>query len=182
MNNVFARTWAGFVLLVWAVGGAQAQQMPETAQAWLDALSTAEVVEFTESDVKNLLSTTKALQAAGLDDLVDDNAPMDALAALEGNAEARSILKSNGYSPEKFSSHMMNIAMAMGAAEMQANKAEIDASIAQLQMLKDQIPPAQYEALYAQVVGVQEIFARAPAGNVELAEKYRTELEALGEE
>ena len=49
-----------------------------------------------------------------------------------------------------------------------------------MEAMKDQLPPAQYEAIRQQIVGVQMMFAKAPASNVQLVQRYRPQLEALG--
>lgn len=167
-------------LLLAPITSAQAQQMPAEAQAWMDALTNVDIVTFDEGDVQGLLKTAQALDAAGLDELVSDDASIDTLQNIGDNAEAMKILKANGYSSKKFSSHVMNLALAMGASEMRKNQAQMDAAIAQLEAMKGQMPEEQYAFLRKQVVGVMDIFARAPEGNIALAAQYQEQFEKIG--
>ncbi|MEO0576463.1 MAG: hypothetical protein AAF004_13445 [Pseudomonadota bacterium] len=168
------------VLLFAVVSNTTAQQMPEDAQAWMDALKTVDIVTFDDGDMQGLLKTAQALDDAGLEELTSNDASPNSLTMIGDNAEAMTILKANGYSADKFSTHVMNLALAMGASEMLKNKDEMDAAVAQLEAMKGQLPAEQYAFMRDQLVGVMDIFARAPDSNIALAAKYQAQFEAIG--
>ncbi len=159
-------------------------QVPPGAQQAMDVVKSIEPKVLSESDMKRFIATAKEFDEKDVDfDTGNEgNVPTreEMLEMARSNDQAMSILRSHGFEPEEYYDVTMNVMLAMGASEMQKNKAEIDEAMAQLELMKSQIPPAQYEMLAEQVLGVQTAFAKAPASNIALVEKYKPELEKLG--
>ena len=142
-------------------------------------------MNLTEDHVERFIGAAKDFNEADIevDDIGDGGVPSQAEVAekIGNNPEAMRILNKHGFSPEEFSGVSMNVIMAMGAAEMAANKAEIDQAMAQFEAMKGQIPEAQYNQMVGSILAAQEMFAKAPPGNIELVARYKGELEALGD-
>ena len=153
-------------------------QDPAAGQAWLAELQTAEVRELSEREMKNMLSAMEEIEA--IEGNIDTDSPnmFDAIAA---DDRAMAVLRRNDFSAESFKSTVYNVVLAMGALEMQAQKAELDQAVAQLEAMKDQLPEAQYQYMQEQVLGTIRLFQRAPEANVRLVERFKPELDALGE-
>lgn len=166
---------AAAALALAATAGAQD---PAAGQAWLAELKTAEVRELSEREMKNMLSAMKEFEA--MEDEIDTDTP-NMFDAISANDEAMGVLRRNDFSAESFQSTVYNVVLAMGALAMEAEKAQLDQAVAQLEAMKDQIPEAQYQYMQEQVLGTIRLFERAPESNVRLVEKYQDELESMGE-
>lgn len=160
------------------LAGAAGAQDPAAGQAWLAELQNAEVREISEREMQNMLSAMEEIEA--MEGEIDTDTP-NMFAAITANNEAMSALRRNDFSPESFQSTVYNVVLAMGALEMRGQKAELDQAVAQLEAMKGQIPEAQYQYMQEQVLGTIRLFERAPESNVRLVEKYKDELDALGE-
>ncbi|MEM7613190.1 MAG: hypothetical protein AAF270_16010 [Pseudomonadota bacterium] len=173
--NVRVLSVAALALFVGSSAGAQSPD-------WMSQMTDVEPIELSERDVKRAIKTADQLAKAAEAGEIDESgmAPGN-LDALIANRKAMSIIEGNDFTAESFTSTMMNIVMAMGAAEMEDNKEEVEQATAQLEAMKSQLSPEQYEMFASQILGVQKAFANAPAGNVELVRKYKDEIEALGE-
>jgi len=116
---------------------------------------------------------------------LEGDGPFDrdaSLAAVRSNPKAMAILNRHGYTPEEFQVIMMNAMAAFGASQMDQHQREMAAAMEQLEALKGQLPPGQYERMRSQVLGMNAAFARVPPGNVQLAKKYEAEFLAIGEQ
>jgi hypothetical protein len=141
-------------------------------------------VKLQESDVTSFISAVTDLQAlnkkygGGLKgDASQAKQWADGLAA---NADAMSILKRNGFADvERFTSVAYSVMMARAAGEMEGQQAEMDAAEAKLEAMKSQMSAAQYEMIKQQMLGAMQMFDDQPAGNVELVEKYASQIDAL---
>lgn len=153
-------------------------QDPAAGQAWLAELKTAEVREFSEGELKNMISAMEELE--GMEDEIDTDTP-NMFDAISASDQAMAALRRNDFNPESFQSTVYNVVLAMGALEMEGQKEQLDQAVAQLEAMKGQIPEAQYNYMQEQVLGTIQLFQRAPESNVRLVEKYKGELESLGE-
>lgn len=164
---------------------AQAQG-PQGAQQALEMLKNVEVVKLTDSDITNFVAAGKEFDESDIDidGFDEDRVPSYAemIESVEANGAAMKILKRHGFSAESFASVSMNIMIALGASEMKGHEAEIAQSLAQIEEMKAQIPPATYEMLRDQIAGAQQIFAKAPPENIVLVEKHRAAIDSVGDE
>lgn len=158
-----------------------ANAQEEMAQMFAD-LADAEPVTLNESDVERWIKTTKALIAADVDGFNKKISMAESIRIIESSSEAMDILKSNGYSTTELESHALNIFMAAMAGVVEAQKAEIKGSLAQLEMMKDQLPEAQYEMQVSSVTRLLSVYERTPKENIPVVAKYREEIEQLGED
>lgn len=182
MTTTAARALTGLFAVLMLISLPAAAQAP--APPGLEIIQNIEPIELTESDVERFLAASKDFDEADIDlgQPVGKEPPSQAqmIEAVEANSEAMAILDEHGFTAQHFSDVTMNIVLAIGAAEMAANKAEIEQAVQQMEAMKDQLPPAQYEAIRQQIVGVQMMFDKAPEANVQLVQRYRPQIEALG--
>lgn len=161
-----------------ALAAAAQAQAPADGQAWLAELRNAEVRELSDREMQNMIAAMKDIEAMG-DDIDTDTPNM--FEAIAANDEAMAVLRRNDFSPEGFQSTVYNVVLAMGALEMQGQKEQLDQAVAQLEAMKDQLPEAQYQYMQEQVLGTIRLFEKAPESNVRLVEKYKGELDSIGE-
>ena len=185
MTLIQTRTAAAVLitaLLLTLAGPARAQS--DDLAAGLKMFADVEPIALTESDIEGFIAASKALDEQGVDlDVAGPDAPptqAGMIDAMKANSEAMAIIEDNGFSAEEFSDVTLNIVLAIGAAELAANRAEIDAAMQQMEAMKDQLPPEQYAAIREQVLGMQMMFEKAPPANIELVQRYRPQLEAIG--
>ena len=148
-------------------------------QEWVDSIADVAPVTLNDGDMKRMVKTLKALEAAEFDS-VTSQALTPAAADIANNAEAMRILSANGYSAERFASHMQNIGMAMIALQVRDNRAEIEASLADMEEMRSMVPAEQFESMQQSITTILAMADRAPAGNIELVRKYVDEFEAIG--
>ncbi|MEO0998222.1 MAG: hypothetical protein AAFX58_11960 [Pseudomonadota bacterium] len=157
------------------------QGVTEEAMATLESI---EPIALSDADVKNWIAAARAFdeQKIDLDAMHGDSFPTreSMIGTMTNSAEVLAILDRHEFTPQHFADVSLNLMLAMGASEMAKHKAEVDQAMQELESMKDQLPPGQYEQLVKQVVGAQAMFRKAPPGNVELAQKYGPELAALG--
>jgi hypothetical protein len=179
------RALTGLIAALMLISPLAEAQAPPGAAAGLEIIQNIEPIDLTESDIERFLAASKDFDEADIDlgtqGTTEPPTQAEMIKAVEANSEAMAILDDHGFTPKHFSDVTMNIVLAVGAAEMAANRAEIDQAMQQMEAMKDQLPPAQYEAIRQQIVGVQTMFAKAPAANIELVQRYRPQLEALGD-
>ena len=164
--------------LALVAAAATAQQGQAEAQAWLEELKTAEVRELSDGDVRNMISAMTEIEA--MEGEIDTDTP-NMFDAISANDDAMAVIRRNGFNAESFQSTVYNVVLAMGALEMRGQKEQLDQAVAQLEAMKGQIPEAQYNYMQEQVLGTIQLFQRAPESNVALVEKYKPELDAIGE-
>ena len=158
--------------------GANAQQGPAEAQAWFAELQNAEVRELSERELKNMIAAMTEIEAMEGEINTDSPSMFEAISA---NDKAMAALRRNDFNPESFQSTVYNVVLAMGALEMRGQKEQLDQAVAQLEAMKGQIPESQYNYMKEQVLGTIQLFERAPESNVVLVEKFKPELDAIGE-
>ncbi|MEM1261253.1 MAG: hypothetical protein AAGH76_02525 [Pseudomonadota bacterium] len=168
------------------VAGPAAAQMEnmETVMDALEQWNKAPIVELSDSDVTRFiaLSTEAASSDVEFEGYADDKpiTNYDAFAtAMRENSKAMALLNKHGFNPESFRDVAINIAMSMGAIEMEENRPEMEQGLAQLESMKAMMPPDQYELLSSQIKGMFAAFERAPEGNIAVVREYKTELDAL---
>lgn len=164
--------------LALVAAGANAQQDQAAAQAWLAELKTVEVRELGEDEVKRMIAAMTEIEAMG--DEIDTDSPT-MFEAIRTNDKVMGVLRRNDFKAEDFESTVHNVVLAMGALEMRGQKEQLDQAVAQLEAMKGQLPEAQYNYMKEQVVGTIQLFERAPESNLSLVEKYKPELDAIGE-
>ena len=169
--------------IAWIIGasGALAQQEMDAMDDMMQTLSDVPAVQLTDSDIRRFIKTANELEALDIDELAGASSPA-AVRALSGDDRAMAVLRANGFDFDEFNGVMWNVVLAMGAAEMQANQAEMDAARAQLEMMKDQMPAEQYAQLEAQMLGAFKMFEKATPENIALVRKYRDDIESIGED
>ncbi|MEL6449117.1 MAG: hypothetical protein AAFQ62_14335 [Pseudomonadota bacterium] len=164
-------------LVMGLAGVAQAQSAAE-ANAWMAELEQTEVRDITEGEMKRLLGAMEEIEA--MEGTINTDSPT-MFDAIQANAEASSVLSRYDFDGQEFKVVVHNVMLAMGALAMRDQKAELDMAVQQLQAMKGQLPEAQYQALERQVLGAIQLFDRAPASNIALVEKYKEEIDAIGE-
>ncbi|MEO1596125.1 MAG: hypothetical protein AAFS02_12865 [Pseudomonadota bacterium] len=164
-------------LMMGLAGAAQAQSAAE-ANAWMAELQQTEVRDITEGEMKRLLGAMEEIEA--MEGAINTDSP-SMFDAIQANAEANSVLSRYDFDAPEFKVVVHNVMLAMGALAMRDQKAELDMAVEQLKAMKGQLPEAQYEALERQVLGAIQLFDRAPASNIALVEKYKAEIESIGE-
>ena len=169
--------------------GANAQQPgmggPDMAAAMesLKSLQQAPIIELTDGDVERMIALSKEAETSDIevDGLGEGDMPnYNSMAkALGSNTDAVALLSKHGFTPESYRDVAINVALAMGAAEMRKNEAQMEASLKQLEAAKGMMPEDQYNMLVEQITGTLATFEKAPDSNIELVEKFRPELENL---
>ena len=155
------------------------------AQVDNDVMAQLEAIEtfvLTDSEVSTWLVAAKELDRLDFDDSelnFESLSPADMQAVFSANGDAMAIIEQNGFTAESFSNVGMNLMLAIGAAEMAGQQAEIDAALAQLEAAKGQMPAAQYDMMVAQITAVQQLFAKVPPENIALAQKYEQQIAEL---
>ncbi len=153
----------------------RAQEMPSFQNGQMP-----ELVELSESDVKRFLTTATDLEALGVE-MDDEN--LDSLDAMMGQEKALDILRDNDFEPDSF----MQVAFSIGVAysyigQSAAERAEMEAGIAQMEQMKASIPPEQWEAMKESMGAALDLIEQIknqPENNLRLAEKYKADLERL---
>ena len=153
-------------------------QDPAAGQAWLAELQSVEVREISEREMTNMIAAMEEIEV--MEGEIDTDTP-SMFEAISANNQAMAVLRRNDFSAESFESTVYNVVLAMGALEMQGQKEQLDQAVAQLEAMKGQLPEAQYNYMKEQVLGTIQLFQRAPESNIRLAEKYKDELDAIGE-
>lgn len=180
MPLAIARPLVLFVLLA-ASAGAQTQT---AADNFLSGFEGAEVVELDEATVKRFIDVGEALKAQQVDyaDELDEPPSIRSWAqAADGNDQINRVIRQHGFKDgEDFALTSYAIMLAMGAVELDANRAEMEQARAQLNAMKDQLPPETYTMMEQQLLGAFAIFDNVPPGNLALVRKYREALTAIG--
>ncbi|MEL7538407.1 MAG: hypothetical protein AAFZ58_08740 [Pseudomonadota bacterium] len=185
-----ARFIALAALALAACGSAFAQggEMAEVTEL-VEQLSALEPRELKEPEVQSFIATvtevqSKDLKLAGFGGGDDNDFNLTKLeASIDDTPAVKSIVRSNGFSTPEFTEVTGQIGLAMMRAEMQREGADLMQMATMMEMMIPTMPdgPQKAEA----VAGIQalkdldKIAKSAPEGNVQLVEKYRTELEAL---
>ncbi|MEL7311153.1 MAG: hypothetical protein AAFN07_06560 [Pseudomonadota bacterium] len=171
------------MLSVLAIAGpATAQDGMENVVEMMEMIETTEPVVLTDGDIETWISTVETLIDSGIDDLTSEQSIGAAMQTIGASAQAKSILSRSGYDLESFQNTSLNIAMAMGAAEMAENRPELEASLSQMEAMKGQIPAEQYEMMSRMVKGAMAMFEKTPEQNIETVAKYADRIDALGSE
>lgn len=177
--NLMKRMMGLVVIAGLALATAAQAQDPAAAQAWMAELQSVETKELSEAEVKNVIAAMKDLD--GLENSGIDTDSPDMFDAISANNEAMSILKKNDLDANSFRVAVVNIALALGALEVEANRPQIEATLAQMEAMKGQIPEEQFNMIQQQVTGALALVERAPKSNIELVGKYKAELDAIGQ-
>lgn len=150
----------------------------------LDLLKSIEPIKLSEKDVTGFIAAANDFdkQDVEIDGLEDGSAKTrsEMIDRVEQNGAAVAIIKRHGFSVARFADVSMNVMLAMGALEMKKNEPEIEQSMQQLEAMKGQLPPGQYELFMDQIMGVRNAFARAPESNVQLVANYRDQIDEIG--
>ena len=171
--------YGAIVCLGLCLAPAAGAQVPNDIMAQLEAIET---FVLTDSQVSSWLVAAKELDQLDIDDSelnFDGLSPAEMQEVFSANGDALAVIESNGFSAESFSNIGMNLMLAIGAAEMAGQQAEIDAALAQLEAAKGQMPAAQYDMMVAQITSVQSLFAKVPPENIALAQKYEQQIAEL---
>jgi hypothetical protein len=180
MTHAIARCLAFFALLFVSVGA-----LAQTASnSFLSGFEGAEIIALDEATVKRFIDVGEALNAQQVDyaDQLDEPPSIRSWAqAAEDNDKINRIIRQNGFKDgEDFALTSYAVMLAMGAVELDANRAEMEQARAQLKAMKDQLPPETYTMMEQQLLGAFAIFDNVPAGNLALVRKYREALSAIG--
>ncbi|MEM1230892.1 MAG: hypothetical protein AAGI15_10165 [Pseudomonadota bacterium] len=155
------------------------------ATSALDGFADTQIVSLTDAKVRAFIALSKEIEAMNLDleDEMDADPGVDSWAsAVEGNATVYSALKRHGFASGKdFALTSYAVMLAYGGLEMESNRAEIEQARAQLQAMKDQLPPETYALMEEQMLGAFALFEDQPQENLALVRKYREQLDALNE-
>ncbi|MEM7278251.1 MAG: hypothetical protein AAF385_09010 [Pseudomonadota bacterium] len=185
MNKRILTVVLGLLLSATATAQVNSAQMNQASQA-MEALKAVEPIELSEKDVTRFIAAAKELHESEVDmEVFDDDKVPDSESIgnkIRSNAEANAIIRKHGFDADEFAAVSMNVVIAMGASEMKEHQAEIDMAIKQLEAMKGSLPEGQYQMMVDQVMGASAVFASAPKGNVALVEKYKPELEAIGDD
>ena len=148
-------------------------------------------VELTKTELTSFIDAVNGLKKLGVETQTK-KAGTEAgnmVQAYATNAQALSILTSNGFTPERFQQVAYTVGMAMAALEMKGKGAEIDAARAQqeqaMAQMKSQMSPEQYELMRKQLGHANttlDQMKNQPAGNVELVGEHRKEIDAALED
>lgn len=170
-----------FLVAFFFAGAASAQMSADDS---LDLLKSVEPMSLSEKDVTGFIAAADDFdkEDVEIDGLDDGSAKTrsEMINRVKQNGAAVAIIKRHGFSVDRFADVSMNVMLAMGALEMQKNQPEIEQSMQQLEAMKGQLPPGQYEKFVDQIMGVRSAFARAPDANVELVAKYRDQIDEIG--
>lgn len=143
-----------------------------------------DLVKLTDKDIEGFVAASTRLRKLGLDEEAETKEEADTMAeALANNKEALAIIKDQGFTPERFQSVAYSIGMALAADEIKKTPAEIAAlrtqQEQQLDQMKAQLPPEQYEHLKKQMAMANRMadqLGKLPPGNVELVRKHKAEI------
>jgi hypothetical protein len=179
-------------LVLAAVGVAAAQTGYDEAmrQAMQGSARVPKVVELTDKDMTGFIQSVTELKKLGLETRVSPGATdaQNLAHGLATNREALAVLTRNGFTLERFEQVTASIAYAFGALETKGKEAEIDKARAEqekaLAQMKDKLTPEQYAMMRTQMQassGVLDQLKDQPPKNLELAAKYRQQIEAAAE-
>lgn len=181
MPRTIARVLAFFSLLAISTQ-VTGQAAPNN---FLGGFEGAPVIELNEARVERFIAVGEAMKAQQIEYEDELNAPpsIDSWAqAAEGNDQISRIIKRNGFKDgEDFALTSYAIMLAMGAVEIDANRAQMEQATAQLKAMKDQLPPETYTMMEQQLLGAFAIFDNVPAGNLALVRKHRDALTAISD-
>lgn len=152
----------------------------------------AEPMDLDDGQVESFLEAMEQLHELGLEASGRGGAGPEAFAeAVRTNAEARGILERHGFSdPAAFQRVGWNTFMAYGVLE-QGGPEKVRQSMAEARQKQEQamaqmrqhLPPEQVEAMAAQMkagLEMAEALQDVPPGNVEVVERHRDRIAALG--
>jgi hypothetical protein len=159
-------------------------QVPSTAPAPappVTGLADFSPVAFDEDELMRLIRAAGELKTLGLESRTERSDLAALGSALQANREAMAILERNGFTVERFERVLFSVGLAAGASEMKGKEGEMDEHAQALAKMKDSLSAEQYEAMKQQMEGASKMLdsmQQQPAGNVELVEKHRAEIEA----
>ena len=148
----------------------------------LPAQPMMQIVELSDADFRGYLKVIDGLKALDLSGVMasgDDQMAM--LQGLAASDKFQSLLARSGFSVDEFGPKAYSIAMAMGGAEMQDQNPQLAEARQQLEQMRGQMSAAQFKMLQEQMqmaMGMVEQMQDQPPQNLELAQRYRAQLEA----
>lgn len=151
------------------------------------AFADAEIIELTETQVEGFLNAAREFKKLDVDMEPVANPERPSIRSwsesIASDARVRAIIARNGFAtPESFAQVAYSLTMAVGALEMQKNSVELEQARAQLMEMKAQLPPETYAMMEQRMLGALRMFDDQPEGNLALAGKYRSEIEAISED
>lgn len=180
---------ASMIFVLTSCGGAEPASR-EASDPVADAAALAapsfESVLLSASDVEHFIAATKEFQALGM--RIEKNlggnpsAPAEVVQGLSANADAMAILKRHGFDVVRYQQVGMSVMMSAAALEMERSSGGTD-PMAEIEKMKAQLPPEQYEAMKKMTetsMSAMQSVKSQPEGNLVLARKYRDQIEALG--
>ncbi|MEM9386424.1 MAG: hypothetical protein AAGA68_15315 [Pseudomonadota bacterium] len=154
-------------------------QTPNDMGAAMMAGELPDPIVLSERDVTGLLKVAKELQALGVK--LDDNpGGPDFAERLAGQEEAKAILKRHNFTPQRVQTVAYSVGLAMAAAD--GSLEESSAQMAEMQRMKDSMPPeqwAQMEKMMGPAMKMMQQAMNQPKSNIALVRKYEDELNSL---
>jgi hypothetical protein len=161
-----------------------AQDAPSSPPAEPPAQPRMEPVTLTADMVERFIAAATELKALALESAVDGqldpNDPAQMANLMQAGSQAMQIMSKNGFDMMNFQQVAYSVTMAAGAAQMDVNQAEVDMLRQQLEAMKSQMPPEQYEQARKGLTGMDSIYSEQPPENIALVKNYMDELIALG--
>ena len=161
-----------------------AQDMPSSPPAEPPAPAQMEPVTLTADMIERFIAAATELKTLGLeaaaDGQLDPNDPEQMANLMQAGSQAMQILSKNDFDIMSFQQVAYSVTMAAGAAQMDENQAELDMLRQQLEAMKSQMPPEQYEQARKGLAGMDSIYSEQPPENIALVKNYMDELIALG--
>jgi hypothetical protein len=161
-----------------------AQDMPSSPPAEPPAPAQMEPVILTPDMIERFIAAATELKTLGLeaaaDGQLDPNDPAQMANLMQAGSQAMQIMSKNGFDMMNFQQVAYSVTMAAGAAQIDVNQAEVDMLRQQLEAMKSQMPPEQYEQARKGLTGMDSIYSEQPPENIALVKNYMDELIALG--
>lgn len=188
-NSTWVTTAFAIVLSLSAAAGAQEGAAPR-APGTAGSVETPEIRTLSESEMRPYLSSLKGLVEAGVDaerqlGATTGDARRNA-AAIQYSEVMQDVLAKNDLDPQSFSSIHWNVMAAVAAIEMEKQGGELAAAqkqqAAQLEAMKAQLSPSQYEQMKSALAGAQSMmqgWQDVPEANKALVRKHRAELDTI---
>ncbi len=171
---------SALLLMLCAVAPIQAQS-PDAMGLPQGPVELPELVTLTERDVTGMISVGKELKALGIS-LESKPGSVGLDEQLAGQKQAATILRKANFTPQRLQQVAYSIGLAMAALDENFDDAR--AQIAEMEQMKNSMPADQWAMMQGMMGPAMKMMEQAvnqPKGNIDLARKYESELNALGE-